>query len=92
MLEGVPRQTDQQQGQDTSDGKYLLVAISPFLSLIQDHLQELLQEHLSGHMEVALRDPLLYGDYTNALQSDQPRYYEDIQDFDTAKKLFDEVY
>ena len=42
-------------------------------------------------MEVALREPLLYGDYTNALQSDQPRYYEDIQDFDTAKKLFDEV-
>ena len=59
---------------------------------LQDHLKELLQEHLPDHTEVALRDPLLYGDYTNALQPEQPRYYEDIQDYDTAKKLFDEVH
>ena len=32
------------------------------------------------------------GDYRAALQSDQPRLYEDIQDYDAAKGLFDEVH
>ena len=43
-------------------------------------------------MEKALHDPLLFGDYPTALQSDQPRLYEDIQDYDAAKGLFDEVH
>ena len=43
-------------------------------------------------MEKALHDPLLFGDYRTALQSDQPRLYEDIQDIDAAKGLFDEVH
>ena len=44
------------------------------------------------HLQAALRDPLLYGDYRTALQPDQPRVYEDIQDYEAAKGLFDEVY
>jgi len=51
----------------------------------------LLQEHFSDHTETALRDPLLYGDYRTALNPDVPRIYEDIQDFDAAKGLFEEV-
>ena len=50
-----------------------------------------MQEHLADHVEIALHDPLLYGDYRTALQPDQPRLYEDIQDYDAAKGLFDEV-
>ena len=38
-----------------------------------------------------MRDPLLYGDYRTALQPEQPRIYEDIQDYEAAKGLFDEV-
>ena len=38
-----------------------------------------------------MRDPLLYGDYRTALNPDQPRIYEDIQDYDAAKGLFEEV-
>ena len=41
--------------------------------------------------KVALKDPLLYGDYRTALQPEQPRVYEDIQDYEAAKGLFDEV-
>ena len=52
---------------------------------------ELMQEYLSDHVETALHDPLLYGDYRTALQPDLPRLYEDIQDYDAAKGLFDEV-
>ena len=51
----------------------------------------MLQEHFSEHTETALRDPLLYGDYRTALNPDVPRIYEDIQDFDAAKGLFEEV-
>ena len=42
-------------------------------------------------VKVALRDPLLYGDYRTALQPEQPRVYEDIQDYEAARGLFDEV-
>ena len=41
--------------------------------------------------QLALRDPLLYGDYRTALQPEQPRIYEDIQDYQAAKGLFDEI-
>ena len=41
--------------------------------------------------KVALREPLLYGDYRTALQPEQPRVYEDIQDYEAAKGLFDEA-
>lgn len=51
-----------------------------------------MQEHLPDQVETALHDPLLYGDYRTALQPDQPRLYEDIQDYDAAKGLFDEVH
>ena len=43
------------------------------------------------YVQVALREPLLYGDYRTALQPEQPRVYEDIQDYEAAKGLFDEV-
>ena len=42
-------------------------------------------------MEFVLRDPILFGDYKNALDESEPRLYEDIQDFEAAKALFQEV-
>ena len=42
--------------------------------------------------QVARRDPLLFGDYRTALPPEQPRVYEDVQDYDAAKGLFDEVH
>ena len=47
--------------------------------------------YVSMLCQVAKRDPLLYGDYRTALQPEQPRIYEDIQDYEAAKGLFDEV-
>ncbi len=46
---------------------------------------------LSMHVQLALKDPLLYGDYGTALTPDQPRVYQDVQDYDAAKGLFEEV-
>lgn len=52
----------------------------------------MLEEHFSDHLETALRDPLLFGDYRTALNPEVPRIYEDIQDYDAAKGLFEEVF
>uniref|UniRef100_A0A1X7UR28 AAA+ ATPase domain-containing protein n=1 Tax=Amphimedon queenslandica TaxID=400682 RepID=A0A1X7UR28_AMPQE len=60
-------------------------------NIVKGHVIELMQEHLPDEVEAALIDPLLYGDYRTALQPDQPRLYEDIQDYDAAKGLFDEI-
>lgn len=35
-----------------------------------------------------MRDPILFGDYRTALSVSDPRVYEDIQDYDASKALF----
>ena len=54
-------------------------------------MKNLLEEHFADNVETALRDPLLFGDYRTALNPEVPRIYEDIQDYDAAKGLFEEV-
>ena len=50
-----------------------------------------MDEHFSTHKEYVLRDPVLFGDYKNTFEESEPRLYEDIQDFDAAKALFQEA-
>ena len=54
-------------------------------------MKGLLEEHFPDHLETAIRDPLLFGDYRTALNPEVPRIYEDIQDYDAARGLFEEV-
>lgn len=35
-----------------------------------------------------MADPILFGDYSNALAENEPRVYEDILDYDASKILF----
>lgn len=35
-----------------------------------------------------MRNPILFGDYSTALTESEPRVYEDIQDYDACKALF----
>lgn len=44
------------------------------------------------HVEYVFRDPILFGDYRNALELGEPRIYEDLQDYDAAKALFEQVF
>ena len=41
--------------------------------------------------KLVLKDPILYGDYRTALDESEPRIYEDIIDYESAKALFIEV-
>ncbi len=59
----------------------------------QEKLQSLINEQptLKPYSEVIFRQPSLYGDYRTALDMGEARIYEDIQDYEAAKALFDEV-
>lgn len=35
-----------------------------------------------------MKDPILFGDYSNALDETEPRVYKDIIDYDASKALF----
>ncbi|XP_058491324.1 dynein axonemal heavy chain 10 [Solea solea] len=60
-------------------------------ALVQGHIKNLIEEHFKSDMEAVIRDPILFGDYRNALSESEPRVYEDIQDYDASKALFQEI-
>lgn len=41
--------------------------------------------------DYTLRDPLLFGDYRNAVNESEPRFYEDLLDYKAIYFLFQEV-
>ncbi len=61
--------------------------------VFQEKLQSLINEQptLKPYSEVIFRQPSLYGDYRTALDMGEARIYEDIQDYEAAKSIFDEV-
>nr|XP_015221526.1 PREDICTED: dynein heavy chain 10, axonemal [Lepisosteus oculatus] len=59
--------------------------------LVQGHIKNLIEEHFKADLESAIRDPILFGDYRAALNEAEPRVYEDIQDYDASKALFQEI-
>lgn len=59
--------------------------------VLQEQLKQLIDENFKTCTEFAMRDPCLFGDYRTALEDSEPRLYEDIQDYDAAKALFQEV-
>eukprot|EP00118_Oscarella_pearsei_P005341 m.24505 g.24505 ORF g.24505 m.24505 type:complete len:2538 (+) comp28630_c0_seq1:2-7615(+) len=59
--------------------------------IVASHMEDMLTEHFVGQKDVALREPLLYGDFRTALNPDLPRVYEDLQDYEATKAIFEEV-
>lgn len=55
---------------------------------VQDHIKNLIEAHFNSDMEAVMRDPILFGDYMTALSESEPRVYEDIQDYDASKAVF----
>ncbi|KAL8180179.1 UNVERIFIED_CONTAM: Dynein heavy chain 10, axonemal [Gekko kuhli] len=60
-------------------------------NLVQGHIKVLVEEHFNDDVEQVMRDPILFGDFRMALNESEPRVYEDIQDYDAAKALFQEI-
>lgn len=55
---------------------------------VQGLIKKLVDEHFNSDMEAVMKDPILFGDYSNALAETEPRVYEDILDYDASKILF----
>ncbi|XP_017580699.2 dynein heavy chain 10, axonemal [Pygocentrus nattereri] len=60
-------------------------------ALVQGHVKSLIEEHFKSDLDSTMRDPILFGDYRTALSESEPRVYEDIQDYDACKALFQEI-
>ncbi|KAF3695797.1 Dynein heavy chain 10, axonemal Axonemal beta dynein heavy chain 10 Ciliary dynein heavy chain 10 [Channa argus] len=60
-------------------------------ALVQGLIKNLVEQHFNSDMEAVMRDPILFGDYRTALSETEPRVYEDIQDYDASKALFQEI-
>ena len=59
--------------------------------LYKGHIRTLMEENFKKECDYVFRDPVLFGDYRTALDEAEPRLYEDIQDFEASKALFQEV-
>lgn len=55
---------------------------------VEGHIQALVESNFKDDLEHVMRDPILFGDFRMALNESEPRVYEDIQDYDAAKALF----
>lgn len=70
----------------------MLCCLTHFIYLkVQGHIKKLIEENFRDDLEQAMRDPILFGDFRMALSEGEPRIYEDIQDYDAAKALFQVV-
>jgi dynein heavy chain, axonemal len=60
--------------------------------MIQNLVRESIKEYFELYVDHTLRNPVLFGDFRNALthNTDQ-RYYEDLLDFEAVFFLFQEV-
>ncbi|KAM4746443.1 dynein axonemal heavy chain 10 [Anableps anableps] len=57
--------------------------------LVQGHIKKLVEEHFKSEMEAVMSDPILFGDYRTAFNESEPRLYEDIQDYESSKAIFE---
>ncbi|KAM0726763.1 Dynein axonemal heavy chain 10 [Formica fusca] len=64
-------------------------------NFVIDRLKEKIQNYWELEPEViqySLRDPMLYGDFRNACNEDEPRFYEDLLDYEAVYSLFLEIF
>ena len=54
-------------------------------AVVRENLLGLLEARYKEKVDYIMSDPILYGDYMNALDPAEPRLYESIQDFPTAQ-------
>lgn len=63
-------------------------------NFVIERLKEAIETHWEDETEIlqfVLRDPMLYGDFKNACNEDEPRFYEDLLDYEAVYNLFLEV-
>lgn len=55
-------------------------------------ISEILEEYFPNEKDEVLINPLIFGDFKNALETDDViRLYEDYKTYDVVKKIFEDV-
>ena len=62
-----------------------------FVIALQNQIKELVENNYKDHVENTMRDPMMFGDFRTFLDESEPRLYEDVQDYEATKALFEEV-
>ncbi|KAM8866758.1 dynein axonemal heavy chain 10 isoform 2-T2 [Synchiropus picturatus] len=58
---------------------------------VQEYIRTLIDRHFRSDMQAIMRDPILFGDFGAALTESEPRVYEELQDYEALKALFQEI-
>jgi len=58
---------------------------------VQTMIGKLVKQNWPACAESALSNPILYGDFRNALEEGKPRPYEDVEGYVQCKKIFDSI-
>lgn len=64
------------------------------MSIVATYVKEKIEERWEEEPDVikyVMRDPLLFGDFRNAINEGEPRFYEDLLDYEAVYSLFLEV-
>lgn len=59
--------------------------------LVSGHLKTILDANFRNVAEEVLADPILFGDYANALELSEVRLYEDLKDYARISELFKDI-
>ncbi|KAL7749213.1 hypothetical protein RI367_005365 [Sorochytrium milnesiophthora] len=59
--------------------------------LVSRHISLLVTDNFTEHDEFISQDPILFGDYRNALHEDRPRLYENLLDFAAVRPIVQEI-
>lgn len=59
--------------------------------MTQEIIFGLVDDKFRRSTQYIMRNPILFGDYRTALDEAEPRLYEDLQDYEAVKSLFQEV-
>lgn len=60
-------------------------------TLMENRIKETVQQNFEEHTEYIMSNPLLFGDFRNAMSEGEQRNYEDLLDYDAVYYLFQEV-
>eukprot|EP00002_Diphylleia_rotans_P017763 TRINITY_DN3442_c0_g1_i2.p1 TRINITY_DN3442_c0_g1~~TRINITY_DN3442_c0_g1_i2.p1 ORF type:complete len:3137 (-),score=716.67 TRINITY_DN3442_c0_g1_i2:70-9480(-) len=58
---------------------------------MQEKLNEIVKANFDEDYEIVAADPILFGDFRNVMNKEDPSIYEDLQDYDHIKPIFEEV-
>ncbi|KER29498.1 hypothetical protein T265_03876 [Opisthorchis viverrini] len=59
--------------------------------VVRGCISDLLKEHFSDCFEYATKEPLLFGDYQNALDDSEVRLYEDLVDYENCREICQQI-